>query len=1678
MSTMPYSGKYTEGGRSNRPRTFQVDQRLVQIAKKVSRDKEWPTRIRDPEGGSLPPPEAYPMDSPPIGLVAPVASLEAVLADPESELAELISEGYDDACVVEMEGYGAVYAASQERVPSILVRGVSDITRDKSPETDAERQPVAACHAAAFAFEMLSHWAQAFPSVDPYAPRAIPESMAAEPLQGANLTACVGRDFAGGVEMSAQSPVANATSTVRDALVAPDLLPDFVLHFDEAFPSELEARLSTIETLLREILKSDSLKVTGADTGSLHVFVADPLGVLRNFGVAGLRDALVERNEAGFLGMVDMKQYESLETLREQLTRASMELMVWPISLPDGEEIVRPESAQLLERLEDSITSTTAVLGTPGAGKSALLAALAHRVHQLGWPVLAIKGDLLYPDISGEDDLQRHLGLDALPSTQLQRLAKFQPVLLILDQLDALAGYLDLRTARLSTLLNLVRKLGGTDNVHIVLSSRIFEFEHDVRLNAVSAESLTLQLPPWSDILALLEARGVRAAGWPEDAQEVMRTPQALSTYLRLVEPRPVEPFTSYQAMLDHLWNERVLVGDGGAHRGLLATEVAESMADEESLSLASARFDGRVNDIAALEAVGMLTRTDGSISFAHQTLFEYALARSFSRQKGRLSAYVLERQTSLFLRPKLWAGLTYLRAVESNTYHFELESIWTASDLRPHLRRLLIDFLGQQTYPTDRETLLMECALDLPDQRWPAFRALSGSPGWFERFGPTFIADCMSENDETSDQMTQVLSRAWSFAEDAVTQLLLDRWAPHTHHDLRCWMVLEEAPRWTDGALDLARTIIRRTEVAPFSIDRTVASIGVEQPETALHLVRARLDHQLARAQAEADNLTDRAVPEFEGPIEQQAYYLNHSPQDILRKVIESEGDWETLPTLAEQSPLGFLDILWPWFEKYFEALKAVTPERQGQIDYALSLDADFRFEQEPGMDLPTYPLLLSLQTAAESLVRTDPEAWLIWVERLGGLDIAPAQRLIAHTFAVSPGRFSDKALSFLLEDPRRYMLGSIHDLVGTSTRLVKAASEYWSEKEIAQFETTVNNFQPAVPPDLTDPAKRLDWNKYVREIKLALNRSLPKNRLTGEALRHVEEEERALPDRRLGVRSTGVQVVRAIMNAGQMARASDEDVVNAFRSVPDASGWDHPRHFMMDGNVQLSREFSTFAKKNPDRAIRLLKSFEPEYGTRAAGYALEAMSEETEPDQILQLLLDVAGRGFDGEEFRSSACRAVTKLVGHGVTIGEDIIDLLDRWLATPTLEEKETEDSDSNVGLVSGMGTVEVPETEGAVWDEIEREEAKKIGPDGPRPGEEDDGSLESLLWGMGAFSIVPGGDYPVVETLTRIRILREDFDQLYRMLLNFLERNKDPRVWDHLLRFLPGLYPTDPIRKAEILERIFSEVPELVESKAAVYLLANAYWWDADFAHAQLDRWRDAGKRNARQAYGEIVAVASLIRPDIVWAQARLQALIEDHTLVDARAGAALTAANLWVDAQRRSSANNLLIRLIHGGGAGVWEATFEVFRLTDELRPDTDTVALLTIIAERLADAPRLDATFVVERLATLLPHHALLVGHVAEGLIAAWRSELGDIRTRTAIAAPQLVDLAVTLHRLGPETRDIGTRLFEQLIEVNAWEARRTLDQIDNRFLEQAPRRPRLARRNRARHRTRRRDLN
>jgi hypothetical protein len=85
----------------------------------------------------------------------------------------------------------------------------------------------------------------------------------------------------------------------------------------------------------------------------------------------------------------------------------------------------------------------------------------------------------------------------------------------------------------------------------------------------------------------------------------------AFAIEVQLEEQARSEPLESYHAMLDRLWNERVLGAPNGVTRSRLASSIADLMAEEESLWLARARFEEAAADIEALIAAGILTPTD-----------------------------------------------------------------------------------------------------------------------------------------------------------------------------------------------------------------------------------------------------------------------------------------------------------------------------------------------------------------------------------------------------------------------------------------------------------------------------------------------------------------------------------------------------------------------------------------------------------------------------------------------------------------------------------------------------------------------------------------------------------------------------------------------------------------------------------------------------------------------------------------------------------------------------------------------------------------------------------------------------------------------------------------------------------------------------------------------------------
>jgi len=118
---------------------------LEQRARVEARKKDWLKRLPSPP------------ETTPTVFVAPIAAGEKVIASTKSEVFQFLRSNYGDAVAVEMEGIGFLDATHANlKVSTMVIRGISDLIDGKS-EVDAKGyQKIAACHASAFAFQVLA----------------------------------------------------------------------------------------------------------------------------------------------------------------------------------------------------------------------------------------------------------------------------------------------------------------------------------------------------------------------------------------------------------------------------------------------------------------------------------------------------------------------------------------------------------------------------------------------------------------------------------------------------------------------------------------------------------------------------------------------------------------------------------------------------------------------------------------------------------------------------------------------------------------------------------------------------------------------------------------------------------------------------------------------------------------------------------------------------------------------------------------------------------------------------------------------------------------------------------------------------------------------------------------------------------------------------------------------------------------------------------------------------------------------------------------------------------------------------------------------------------------------------------------------------------------------------------
>jgi nucleoside phosphorylase len=147
------SGKDDEGGFKTRPTAQIAAYELEQRARYEAGERDWQLRIKQVGPSS--------QNDTPDAKVAPIAAGEKVVASNRSRTYAFVRRHYGDAVAVEMEGHGFLLGVHMNHpTQGIVIRGISDLVDDKGETNDEKWQPIAARHAAAFAFQILAKYSK------------------------------------------------------------------------------------------------------------------------------------------------------------------------------------------------------------------------------------------------------------------------------------------------------------------------------------------------------------------------------------------------------------------------------------------------------------------------------------------------------------------------------------------------------------------------------------------------------------------------------------------------------------------------------------------------------------------------------------------------------------------------------------------------------------------------------------------------------------------------------------------------------------------------------------------------------------------------------------------------------------------------------------------------------------------------------------------------------------------------------------------------------------------------------------------------------------------------------------------------------------------------------------------------------------------------------------------------------------------------------------------------------------------------------------------------------------------------------------------------------------------------------------------------------------------------------
>jgi nucleoside phosphorylase len=879
--------------------------------------------------------------------------------------------------------------------------------------------------------------------------------------------------------------------------------------------------------------------------------------------------------------------------------------------------------------------SVSLLLGPPGSGKTCLLARIGNRFATSGTAVLAIKADLFphYMKTMAEwASAELTIGVNFFEL--VQTISARESVVVLVDQLDALASTVDLTSSRLNEIVSFIRKCAELPNVYVICSCRSFDYSYDSRFRRLSTKTYQLSLPTWEQASEKLKAAGVIPEQIPPKLQQLLRTPQHLAIFTRLKSRVTANTFETYSEMLGEFWNASIR----SAEEIDFVFELTAKLVETESIwtPLAAITFDEKV--VSKLCSDGLLERKHNQLRFSHQTIQEYAVARLFAESEASLTSFVAAHQDTIFNRPTIWAVLSYLRDNAEKKYYLELDSI-LKSGPRAHVKFLIIDFICRQSYPSEYEVEIIGRWLVEEHLRPRILSGIVDKPAWFEALKHSHIPSIMSGSVEEQWPLLFVLISAWRFDWDGVLLLVREHWLKHSEFDLMTLRVLENSANWTRDVLSLIEQAAIRSKGNyghSFQIESVVAAMSKKAPEDAARLA-ARVISTRTNLKLESTSISDNPL--------------------------EARDGWYGLEEVAKAAPSAFLNEITPWL---------VATADEHCIDYHGSVLAHY-----PGscwlLDKHNHyresSLLTSIQTCVDLMSRLNPEAFASLFRRYWQSENAVVHRIFIEGLLNIVGRCPEDVFEYIISDDRRFTVGQSRDTQGSrSVELINQLFPHLSDPQRTHLIEKIHRWSK-YKSEVVPCESQLQWD---RESRLHLLCAIPVEFRTRSLSEFIELEKTELPnwDQELIFSHHGSVRTIPPMDQVEMETASDELLIDAFRTIKQ----DRNEMKRIEGGFEVyggceaaADELSKLAECNPSRAAYIIRLLVLKGLTTHIHRSLRGFSKGRDRELVLNMILEISSVCGDSEEFRASASDLLRSLCDD-YGLPDEVNLLLESWLAKP--------------------------------------------------------------------------------------------------------------------------------------------------------------------------------------------------------------------------------------------------------------------------------------------------------------------------------------------------------------------------------------------------------------------------